>query len=59
MADPEAPRAHGDVAVAEKSTHNSVDATFDVAKEAIGGNAADLGRGYYRSRNFIGSVAVR
>lgn len=42
----------------EKPKNSNVDATFDVAKEAIGGNAAELGRGYYRSPNFIGSVAV-
>jgi hypothetical protein len=42
----------------KKPLQSNKDATFDVAKEAIGGNAAELGRGYYRSPNFIGSVAV-
>jgi hypothetical protein len=42
----------------EKPQSNNYNDTFDVAKEAIGGNAAELGRGYYRSPNFIGSVAV-
>jgi hypothetical protein len=38
--------------------HMNVDATFDIAKEAIGGTAEQLGQAYYRSPNFIGSVAV-
>lgn len=38
--------------------YDDTDATFDVAKEAIGGTAAELGRGYYRSASFIGTVAA-
>lgn len=61
--DNEAPKTVGftgddKISQMEKSVNSHADATFDVSKEAIGGNASDLGRRYYRSPNFIGSVAV-